>query len=66
MGYKIKEIREKKQISQTKLAQMSGISRATIWALENGTERTTTTRTLEKIAKALNTTIEELFFSDAI
>lgn len=66
MGYKIKEIREKKQISQTELAQMSGISRATIWALENGTERTTTTRTLEKIAKALNTTIEELFFSDAV
>lgn len=66
MGYKIKEIREKKQISQTELAQMSGLSRATIWALENGTERTTTTRTLEKIAKALNTTIEELFFSDAV
>ena len=36
MGYKIKEIREAKKMTQEELAEKSGVSRGTISALENG------------------------------
>lgn len=62
MGYRIRDIRKKRNMTQVELAQKSGVARATIWALENGTERTTTTKTLTKLANALDTTIDELFF----
>ena len=46
MGYKIKKIREQLGMSETQLSEISGISRATIWALETGINKTTTTKTL--------------------
>lgn len=61
MGYKIKEMREERGMTQCQLAEKSGVSRMTISALENGGERVTTTKTLVKIADALNVTIDELF-----
>lgn len=61
MGYKIREKREKCGLTQSQLAQKSGISRTTINALESGNERVTTTKTLMKIATALDVTIDELF-----
>lgn len=64
MGYKIKNIREQLGMSQTQLSEISGISRATIWALETGSNKTTTTKTLEKIANAMGVTIDCLFSSD--
>ena len=36
MGYKIREAREAKKMSQEELAKASGVSRGTISALENG------------------------------
>lgn len=62
MGYKIKEARQEKNMSQEELALKSGVSRATISALENGTERYVMTGTLVKLAKALDTTIDKIFF----
>lgn len=62
MGYKIKEARQEKNLSQEELALKSGVSRATISALENGTERYVMTGTLMKLAKALGTTIDKIFF----
>lgn len=62
MGYKIKEARQEKNMSQEELALKSGVSRATISALENGTERYVMTGTLMKLAKALGTTIDKIFF----
>ncbi len=53
MGYRIKDLREEKGMTQEDLSEKSGVSRGTISALENGIERTTTTKTLLKIAKAL-------------
>ena len=64
MGYKIKKIREQLGMSQTQLSEISGISRATIWALETGINKTTTTKTLEKIANAMGVTIDCLFSTD--
>ena len=66
MGYKIREAREAMGITQEQLAKKSGVSRSTIWALENGTKKTTTTKTLLKLANALNTTIGNIFFADYV
>lgn len=66
MGYRIKELREEKGLTQEALAAKSGVSRATIWALETGNERTTTTKTLLKLAAALDTTVDALFFSEGV
>lgn len=66
MGYKIKEYREKLGMTQEQLAKKSGISRATISALEKGAARATSTKTLDKIAQALGTTIDAIFFSQSV
>lgn len=66
MGYKIKEIREALSMTQEELSSRSGVSRGTIVALESGSDRTTTTKTLLKIASALNTTIDQLFFAESV
>ena len=54
MQYRVKEIREEKGISQETLAKKSGVSRATISGLESGKVKITSTKTLSKIAKALD------------
>lgn len=56
----IREIREKKGLSQKKLSKLSGVSSSHIGYLENG-EREPTISVLCKIAKALNVDIKELF-----
>lgn len=61
MEYKIKELREKRRLSQAELAELSGVSRATIIRLENTEEVVINTGTLEKLAKALNVSIKSLF-----
>lgn len=66
MGYKIKELRESLNMTQEELSEKSDVSRGTISALENGTERTTTTKTLSKIATALGTTVDRLFYPTSV
>ena len=66
MGYKIKEAREKLKMTQEELAEKSGVSRGTISGLENGTDRATSPKTLVKLAKALQKTIDALFFTDSV
>lgn len=66
MGYKIKELREKMKMTQEELAEKSGVSRVTISGLENGTDRTTTTKTLQNIARALEVTIDQVFFDESV
>lgn len=64
MGYKIKEFRIKKGISQELLSKKSGVSRSIISGLETGRIDTTTTSTLKKIAEALECSISEIFFTE--
>lgn len=66
MGYKIKEMREKRQMTQNELSEKSGVSRTTISNLENGVVSVTTTKTLGKLAAALDVKVEELFGMHAV
>lgn len=64
MGNKLREYRESIGMTQVELAKKSKVSRVTISQLEQGVERNTTTKTLLRIAKALDTPVEYIFFSD--
>ncbi len=66
MGYRIKEVREEKRMTQEELAAKSGISRTAISGLENGTAHSASTKTLLKIAAALETTVDCIFFADSV
>lgn len=60
MENKLKIIRESKNLKQTEIAQKVGISVMSYFRYETG-EREPKTRIAIKIAKALDTTVEELF-----
>ena len=63
MQFIIKEVREKKNMSQDDLAKKSGVSRAIISNLETGKAGTTTTSTLEKLAAALGEPVSKIFLA---
>lgn len=61
MRFAVKEMREKKGITQEQLAEISGVARATISKLEtNGTD-VCNTQTLTKLADALDAPVSALF-----
>lgn len=66
MGYRIKEIRNEKGMSQEELSVKSGISRTIISGLESGTRTNTSADTLLKIADALGVGVEEIFFTQRV
>lgn len=66
MGYKIKEIRAQKKMTQAELAAKSGVSRSIIAQLESGSRTRTTTSTLIKLAAALETTVDTIFFEKSV
>lgn len=57
---KIKQLREKKGLSQEKLARLANVSNNTVINIESGKQKNPTVDTISKIAKALNVSIEEL------
>ncbi|MBM4102570.1 MAG: helix-turn-helix transcriptional regulator [Planctomycetes bacterium] len=59
MGQAIRKIREKKGLSQEKLADMADLHRTYIGQVERG-EKNLTLRSLERIAKALGVNIKDL------
>ena len=61
MAYRIRELREKKNLTQEQLAQMSGVSRTTIVLLENNEEHEAMVGTLKSLAAALNVPVSKLF-----
>ena len=63
MHYKIKEFREKQNLTQIELCKKADISRQRLIELENGKESNTTILTLKKIAVALKCNVTDLFCS---
>lgn len=66
MGYRIREAREELRMTQEELAKKSGVSRGIISALESNRRQSTSTKTLLKIANALNTTVDQIFFAESV
>lgn len=66
MGYRLKEIREEKGLTQEKLEELSGVSRQTISAIENNPEYQPKSGTLLALANAMETTVDSIFFASAV
>ena len=66
MGFRVKEIREEKKITQEELEKKSGISRQTISAIENGRVKFVSSRTLMALAAALEVPIDDIFFPEVV
>lgn len=66
MGYRVQQLREEAGMSREELAAKSGVSRATIWALESNSDRNTTSKTLSRIARALGVSVDKLFFAQSV
>lgn len=64
MGYRVKECREEKHLSQAKLAEKSGVSRVAISLIETGGIRNVSSQTLLKLAAALEVSVDRLFFAE--
>lgn len=58
----LKEKRIRKKLTRKALAEVVGVSKESIYKYETG-ERTPTDDTKIKIAKALDSTVEQLFFN---
>lgn len=59
--FRIKKLRIDASLTQEKLARKVGISRIYLSELENGRKNNPSTKTLQKIAKALGVSVTELF-----
>lgn len=66
MGYRLKELREQKGITQEELEKLSGVSRQTISAIENNDDYQAKVGTLKALARAMETTVDNLFFAKAV
>lgn len=66
MKNKLKEYREKLGLTQEKLAEKSSISRQTISSIENGILTNIESKTMFKLANALNCDIGDIFFKENV
>lgn len=58
---KLKILREERGMTQTNLANLAGLSRATIIKIENNEEVNINTQTIAKISKVLGVNPSEIF-----
>ena len=58
---KMRRVREKKGLRQIDLALQAGCSLTWIWLLEQGGQERVSRKIKERVAEALETTVEELF-----
>lgn len=58
----LKDIRKSKDMTISKLSELSGVSMGYICHLERGSRRNPSKEIMEKIAKALGKTVTEIFF----
>ena len=66
MGYKIREAREKRGMTQEELCEKANVSRATLSGLETGRSVNATADTISKIAKALNMKVGDIFYVEKV
>ncbi len=59
-GINLRALREERNLSQTKLEAIAGLSKNQVWRIENG-EVNTTISNLKLLAKALDVEISQLF-----
>jgi len=58
----VKKIRKERGITLVKLSEMSGVSVGYLCHLEKGSRKNPSIETMQKISKALNKSITEIFF----
>lgn len=63
MQNRVREYREKENMTQEELAIKSEVSRNTISAIETERNKNVTYEVMEKIAKALNKKVATIFFN---
>jgi transcriptional regulator with XRE-family HTH domain len=56
----LRELRQRKLLSQRELAERAGVSKDTIWRLEGGVSTNAHPSTIRKLAKALEVEPKEL------
>lgn len=61
MGYRIREMRKEKKMSQEELCKKAKVSRGILSELETGKRTVTSTKTLSKIAEALGCSVTDIF-----
>jgi transcriptional regulator with XRE-family HTH domain len=66
LGMNIKTLREKKGWSVNKLKEISSVGYATLHDIESGKSQTMNSKSLEKVARALNTTSDDLLNIESI
>jgi len=64
MKNRLRALREQIGVTQEELSRKSGVSRPTISAIESNQEYVTTNITLEKIARAIDFKVSDIFFRD--
>ena len=60
IGKNIKKLRQQKKLSQERLARLTDISLNTLTKIESGFTKRPAIQTIHKIAKALNTSLDDL------
>jgi len=60
LGQNLKKLREKKGLSQDRLAKLADVANNTIIKIEQGENENPTLGTLKKVAKALDISVDEL------
>lgn len=60
--FNLKQLREKRKLTQSELAAKAGVSRSLVVGLETGFYSETSTATLKKLADALDVKLKDLFF----
>ena len=64
MRNRVKEYREKAELTQEQLAEKAGVSRNTISSLETKTNTNVTYEIMQKISEALNKKVATIFFNE--
>lgn len=64
MKNRLQALRKQIGVTQEELSRKSGVSRPTISAIESNQEYVTTNITLEKIARAIDFKVSDIFFRD--